>query len=297
MKFVIYAPLSIGGIGFLHESLKKRFADIEVREDRNAYRVGQGEPSGVSMALTDGLRIPMNKMRDEYNAMGKPVLVTDLGYVRRDLGYMQLGINKLNWLPSIACPSDRWDRLDVTLADRQYGDYILITGQKPYDGSHGMGEKQLQQMYSEWVQEIKQHTTRKIVFRPHPKYPQMVIEGAEMDVPTDINSGGLKEAISGAHCVVTYNSTSGTDALIAGVPVVAMSDTAQFYDVAEHDLANIENPRFPDNRQCHFNRVAYAQWTVDELRNGGALEFILEQAYADYYIHQAAAKAGRLGAA
>ena len=295
MKIVIYAPLSVGGIGFLHEGLKKRYSDIEIREDRNAYRAGQGEPSGVSVALTDGLRIPMNIMRDEYNAQGKPVLVTDLGYVRRDLGYMQLGINKLDWLPKGDLPSDRWDKLGVKIQDRKRGDYILITGQKPYDGSHGMSETQLAAMYSEWVQEIKKHTDRPIVFRPHPKYPQMVIDGAKMDVPTDINSGGLDKAIEGAHCVVTYNSTSGTDALIAGKPVFAISSDAQFWHIANHNFADIENPYFPDDRQWHFNRVAYAQWTVDELQSGEAIEFIMEQVNADYHIHQAAAKAGRLG--
>ena len=140
-------------------------------------------------------------------------------------------------------------------------------------------------MYSEWVQEIKQYTDRDIVFRAHPKYPNMTVEGAKTDTPTDINSGGLKEAINGAHCVVTYNSTSGTDALINGVPVFAMSDTAQFYDIANHDLSDIENPLFVDDRLPHFSKVAYAQWTVDELKSGEALDFVMERINASYHLH------------
>lgn len=274
MRVVIYGPASNGGLGFLADGFKALRHEVRWREDRGAYR--KGEVEDFDLAVTDGVRPPMNIMRDDYVAAGIPVWVTDLGYVRRDLGYLQLGVNRLNWIPEIECPPDRWNALGVELQPRRHGEYILITGQKPDDGQHLMSEMELWLLYTNIVTELRKHTDREIVFRPHPWCNYMAIDRARIDKPTDIKSGGLAEAIAGAHAVVTYNSTSATDALIAGVPVFC-HESAQASGIANNDLSQIENPYFPSDevRQLHFNRVGYSQWLVRELESGIAAEFVL----------------------
>lgn len=272
MRIGVYSPLSIGNVGFLVDGFKRRGWDVVLLEDRNAYKKGQ--TVDLDMCLTDGLRFPMNVMRDDYESLGVPVMVTDMGYVRRDLGYMQVGLNKLNWLPDFECPQDRWDRLSVDLQSRQSGDYVLITGQKPFDGSHSMSDKELVSMYQSWIDGIKQFTEREIVFRPHPRSPNMQVSGCRIDKPTDSQAGGLADVIQGAHCVVTYNSTSATDSIINGTPVITISDTAQAYDIAEHDLIHVDCPFWKDDSQPHFNRVAYSQWRHDEVDQ--CIDFFLE---------------------
>lgn len=261
MKVGVYGPASLGALGFLPQAFESLGHRLYWREDRGAYKPNYTED--FDLVITDGLRPPMDLMRDEYRAKGIPVIVTDLGYVRRDLGYMQVGIDRLNWLPDFECPADRWDALGVELQPRKHGDYILITGQKPGDGSHGMSDTQLWKLYAGWVEEIRQHTDREIVFRPHPFARDMGLEGVLIDKPSDKKSGGLAEAIEGAHCVVTYNSTSGTDALIAGVPVFC-HESAQYADLGNSDFAVIEEPYFPDDRLTHFHKVGYSQWQVQE---------------------------------
>jgi hypothetical protein len=281
---VVYGPGNFC-LGHLIHTLKRRGHRVSHRADRGAYQLGQGEPNGVDLAVTDGVRPPMDLMIQEYATKKIPVLVTDMGYVRRDLGYHQLGLGGLGWLPRGPCSPDRWDELSVDLVAPGGGDYVLITGQKPLDGSHYMSEAGLANMYQAWVDKIRRFTDRQIVFRPHPRAPDMRIQGAELDVPTDTKNGGLAEAIAGAWAVITFNSTSGTDALLAGVPVFCRPG-AQYSRLANTHLtprlggwlADIEEPFFPDRAQLldHFHRLAYAQWTVEEMKAGTGLDYVLE---------------------
>jgi hypothetical protein len=282
VRAAIFGPASIPTLGHIAAGLDALGFRLTRHEDRGAYSIGDCEPRRFDFVVTDGIRGPMRVMRDEYVMAGIPVLVTDLGFLRRDRGFYQIGVDGLNWLPPKPCPPDRFKALEVVLhRKRPGGDYILITGQKPGDGSHHMSAGELAKMYRGWIDEIRGQTDREIVFRPHPKegsaHGEVRLEGVTHDLPSDEKSGGLAEAIAGAWCVVTHNSTTGTDALIAGVPVFS-DPGAQYGALANIGWEALEAPSFPTAkaRRDHFARVAYAQWTLDELADGSAVEFILE---------------------
>lgn len=277
MRIVAYGPASLGGLGFLAEGLECLGHSIEWRTDRGAYRRGCEDVHDFDLALTDGVRGSMREMCEDAAQAGVPVFVTDLGYIRRDLGYFQVGIGRLNWLPAVNCPPDRWKALDVSLSKRAPGEYVLITGQKPGDGSHHMDANQLTALYQGWVEEISKYTDRPIWFRPHPSGRDIRLSGVEHDIPAIGPSNGLKQAIAGAHAVVTYTSTSGTDALLAGKPVFC-DPGAQCAPIANTDFSQIENPFMPTipQRRKHFSKVAYAQWTHGELQDGTAARFLLD---------------------
>jgi hypothetical protein len=117
MRVVIYGPESCGALGFMAEGARARGHHVLFREDRQAYKRNYVEADKFDLAVTDGLREPMDLMRDEYKATGLPVLVTDLGFFRCRPGY-QVGLWQLNWLPDFECPSDRFDSLNIQLKDR-----------------------------------------------------------------------------------------------------------------------------------------------------------------------------------
>lgn len=275
MRVVIYGPESCGALGFMAEGARARGHHVLFREDRQAYKRNYVEADKFDLAVTDGLREPMDLMRDEYKATGLPVLVTDLGFFRCRPGY-QVGLWQLNWLPDFECPSDRFDSLNIQLKDRVPGDNIVITGQKPGDASHNMDEAELTSMYQGWVDKVRQHTDRPIVFRPHPRAKHMRLEGEGVshDIPSNAQDGGYPELLENAHAVLTHVSTSGTEALIAGVPVFC-SPEAQYAPVANLDWSKIESPYFPERETLynHFCKVAYAQWTAEEVRGGQCFEF------------------------
>lgn len=280
MRVVVYGRESLGALGFLSRGLEAAGCRLEFREDRGAYRRGLEDVERFDLAMTDGVRGPMGEMLEDALETGVPVIVTDLGFVRRDLAYFQVGIDRLNWLPPFECPGDRWEALEVEPQERKSGRDILIAGQKPGDGSHGLEAPELVSIYQRWIEEIREFTRRRIVFRPHPKAFGMAINGVYNDMPTDSRNGGLAGAIGRAHAVVTINSTAGTDALLAGKPVYC-EPSAQYAALANHGFESISDPYFPDRetRIDHFHRVAYAQWTPFELQTRKVAEWIIDAAF------------------
>jgi len=75
--------------------------------------------------------------------------------------------------------------------------------------------------------------------------------------------------LAGARLVVTWNSNVGHEALLAGVPVVAHGPAA-YAELAGETLPSV------DARREYFHRVAYGQWTLDEMRSGACQRFIVD---------------------
>ena len=51
-----------------------------------------------------------------------------------------------------------------------------------------------------------------------------------------------------------------------GIPVF-VSEASLSYDVGNSSLANINKPKMPD-RQTWANRLAYTEWTTEEIKQG-----------------------------
>lgn len=249
---------------------------------RNAgYFNAANHERDVDLAVVCKYRGKWVPIVETHHRHGKPVILLELGYLRRGTtclkvapGYFQASLNRLCWLPPDDCPSDRFEALGMPLAperkrQKKTGD-ILILGQVPDDGQHLLDEAALSAWYVAAVEKIRQHTDRKIVFRPHPKIAHRNLCPNADEMQTGVP---LEEALAAAHACVTYNSTAGTEALLAAVPVVC-SPAAMYAPWAETDFAAIEKPAVGDREQ-YFARLAYAQWTHEELRSGDAFRFLL----------------------
>jgi len=105
----------------------------------------------------------------------------------------------------------------------------------------------------EWLsavtQEIQRHTDRQIIIKPK-------------------TQGDLKDYLDDAWCVVTHTSNVAIDALVAGVPVVALGPSSS--RPISWRLENIECPFWPD-REPVFWGLADNQFTIDEIRRGEML--------------------------
>lgn len=100
-------------------------------------------------------------------------------------------------------------------------------------------------------------------FRPHPQDPHRKIPAIPTHAASDIRA-----ALAEAKLVVTYNSNSGVDALLAGVPTVAMDIGSMAYPVAMHEIGD---PIW-NSRDAWAARLAYCQWMPDEIESGYAWE-------------------------
>jgi len=210
---------------------------------------------------------------DEYAKAGVPIVLVDYGYMRRTnhahdwrTGHWQISVGGLNKLPPFQCPSDRFDALGLEVQE-QGGDpngYVLLCVQSTGDASHGMDIDALQV----WC-DAQAARWPGLVIRPHP---------LERDLSYGLPlcpAKTLDEALAGARLVVTGNSNTGHDALMAGVPVVATVPGAAWNYLSGETLPS------KADRLAHFHRCAYGQWTWDEFRLGLPQRFLTEQLLKD----------------
>jgi len=215
---------------------------------RNPHYWRDDEAERFGLVVLSGLHAKHSDILRVYGAQGVPVLVLDAGYMRRDLGYWQVSLGGLNRPPSFSCESDRFDALGLTIksAGGNPKGYRLIAGQLPRDASHGLSEAE----YEAWLHAQTGRLRR---------HPLLAV------VPP------LTDDLAGAKCVHTYCSTTGLDALIAGVPATAEAPERACWG----ELSGAKLPTLAARRAL-CNRLAYGQWTLDEMQSGEAPAFVME---------------------
>jgi len=196
--------------------------------------------------------------------------ILEAGYFRDRLAYYSLGIGGLNGRADFNNqdrPSDRWLMHGVPRQpwkDRGQGKYVLVIGQVPGDmATRGVN---LQQWYDSIIDAIRLHTNLPIYYRAHPQALRSQPSNGKCLVMPNID---LKDALADAAYVVTYNSNTGVEAAIAGVPVYTQDPGAMAWPIAAHTLESLFNFGFPDRSQWLYN-LAYCQWSADELADGTA---------------------------
>ena len=97
------------------------------------------------------------------------------------------------------------------------------------------------------------------VFRPHPMAPGQRL-GA-----TPRHTGTLADAFARFSHVITWNSNTAVEAVIAGVPAIAVDRGSMAWRVSGRDV-NTKPPR-PERRQW-ADRLTWCQWTREELASG-----------------------------
>lgn len=169
--------------------------------------------------------------------------------------------------------------------------YTLVMGQLLRDMS--VRHIDFKQWVLDVVAELKAER-QTVRFRPHPEMKVMTAARAaklerlchdpdreedarlrewfaKIDAP--FKQGSLAVALEGARSVVTFNSTSGVDAAIAGRPVVAADKGSMVREIAGHGIHDLIVPT-DAQRQSWANRLAWKQWTQDELVSGAAWDIV-----------------------
>ena len=164
------------------------------------------------------------------------------------------------------------------------GEYILLCMQKVGDAS--LRGTDVFAWTEDTVNNIRKHTNRKIIIRPHPLYRKSSLHNTlkekvlrvadvhwqEADV-TKHNFIPINEQLKNAWCTVTYSSGTGIDAVINGVPNIACDTGSMVYDVSTTDIAGIENP-YRGNKQEWCNKISHCQWSIDEFESGECWEHV-----------------------
>ena len=147
-------------------------------------------------------------------------------------------------------PPDRWRDLGIEIAPWHYrGRAVLGATQTPWwYVRHGLT---LDRWLAGVIAILATATDRPVVIR-HKRPP---------------DTDGLAPALADAWAVVTYTSAVAIEAILAGVPAFVTGASAAA-PMASTDVAGIEDPYYPDDRERWCRVLAANQWTLDEMRDG-----------------------------
>ena len=212
----------------------------------------------------------------------RPVIVLEVGGIHRGKTW-KVGINGINRdakFGNTGEDSSRAKALGLKLQPwRNNGKYILVCGQ--HDKSLQWNNMpRMSNWFLNTYDEIRKHTDRPILFRPHPRCRLEHIERGlryvERQEPRHIDGtyGDFDMHFDHVFATVSHSSNPGCHSIIQGVPSF-VSPSSLAYDVANdidffHD---IENPIMPDRTQW-LNDYAHTEWTVEEISQGFPLKHL-----------------------
>lgn len=243
----------------------------------------------ADVAVFNGMRREQDHLRAMMIRRRKPFIVVDLGYMKRGGGasdrrtdrYYQVGWNRIGYVPPKYREDDssRFDRLALCVADDRdnpTGD-ILIIGQVEQDTQHRLSHAELNHAYIEAAfAAFKMSPRSKIIMRRHPRAPQR-FELPDFVEDQDGAEVRLIDALLDARCIITINSTTFYEATCAGVPVISGDERVCHYASETAKLSELKlNLRTAEQKLPFLRRMAHAQFTVDEMADGTAIESLLQ---------------------
>jgi hypothetical protein len=250
---------------------------LEKQGVRYSRHDSQADVAVIWSMLWTGRMKPNSEVWHQFRRTGRPVVVAEVGMLRRGHTW-KLGINGIGRDSYAAhdLDHDRVKKLGIKLEPwRNTGQDIVIAMQR-------QDSYQWHQQPVTWldhtVNQIKQHTKRNIIVRPHPRQRIAVPAGCQLQKPLKISSSydnfDFETALTTAWAVVNWNSSPGCHAVIQGVPAFVGPDSLAA-DVGNLDLACIENPQRPP-RQEWLTKISHSEWTLEELSTGMPLMRLLE---------------------
>lgn len=224
---------------------------------------------------------PKQRIIDAHTS--KSLIVIESGFVKRP-DYYAIGWGGIHGDADF-CTDDvtgiyRWLDVGVKLHPWKYSRpgprRVLVCGQVPWDTNVQDFD------YILWCQKIVRklrahgHTVR---FRPHPRmFERWEDYGIKERLIDPCRK--LHDALDWAQCVVVWNSTSGIDAVIRGVPVIAFSRNAMVRPLSSSTQLEMKHLSYPD-RKNFFAKLAYSQWTREEMRSGLPWKHLLRRVYTE----------------
>jgi hypothetical protein len=199
--------------------------------------------------------------------------VIEVGGIKRNTTW-KVGINGINRSADfgpVNNDSQRAQQLGIELRPWSTdGEHILICLQH-IKSEQWKDMSALDQYVIDTVKNIRQHTDRKIIVRPHPRCPLKnlpVLDNVGYEIPKQIANtyDDFNLNFTNAWAVVSHSSNPGVHAVLNGIPAF-VSEQSLAYDVANTDFSTINSPKTP-NRQQWLNDYTHTEWTIEEIAQG-----------------------------
>ena len=247
------------------------------------YEVGYNTDHGIDVIwsiLFNGRMAGNRSIWQQNQKQKKPTIVLEVGGIQRGSTW-KVGLNGINRDAYWGDSNNNDSRKRVLGLEvkpwRTQGEYILICGQ--HDKSlQWQGMPRMSNWFLDTYDEIRKHTDRPIIFRPHPRCRLEHIERGLRHVtrqePRHVNGtyDSFDMGFDNIHCTISYSSNPGIHSVIEGVPAFVSTHSIA-YDVANDIdfLHDIEDPLTPDRTQW-LNDYAHTEYTIEEITSGMPLK-------------------------
>ena len=222
-------------------------------------------------------RMTHNKQVWEQNRkLNRPVIVLEVGGINRGVTW-KVGLNGINrdgYFGDDNNSDSRCNDLRLLLKPwRTKGEYILICGQ--HDKSlQWQDMPRMSNWFLDTYDEIRKHTDRPIIFRPHPRCRLPEIERGlrhvyrQEPIKLDGTYDDFDMGFDNVWATISYSSNPGPHSVINGIPAF-VSNHSLAYDVGNDIdfLYDIEDPLLPDRTQW-LNDYAHTEYTIQEISQG-----------------------------
>jgi hypothetical protein len=215
----------------------------------------------------------------------RPVIVLEVGGIKRGTTW-KVGLNGINrdaYFNDGGNDGTRAQALGVELKPwRSTGEYILICGQ--HDKSlQWQGQPSMSNWFLKTYDEIRKHTDRPIIFRPHPRCRLPEIERGLKHVyrqdPRHLlgTYDDFDMNFDNIWATVSYSSNPGIHSILEGVAAFVGTSSLAYDAANDIDfIHDIESPLQPDRTQW-LNDYAHTEWTVEEISQGIPLKRLTNQ--------------------
>ena len=258
----------------LAEGAKTHGDEVEIVPQKMFQGVRGDADGGACL----GVKRAGKRLLNAHIQAGRRFLFWDKAYLDR-ANYIRVSVDA--WQPTAYYqrqrPPDRFERFGLKIEPRRSGGAeILFAGSsQKYANFHDLGDAT--EYAGRVVRRLKKSMKirqRPIVYRPKPSWAANHPEECKPIDGTRFSAPGtpIREELANCHLLVTHGSNAAVDALLAGVPVMALGNGIfnRMSMGERYDL--IEDPYFPpdEERLQFFYDLAYCQWTKEELRSGEA---------------------------
>ena len=270
IKNIAYFPLqAAGNSGPVMAAMLESLHGAGIRSEENSMT---SDAVIIWSVLWSGRMAKNREIYQHYRNLGRPVIVIDIGSLRRGITW-KVAVNNITAEGYYGHTQDldwhRPARLGISLGTvHRSRSHIVIAAQN----SASLQVQDLESMeiwISQQIDEIRKHTDRAIVVRPHPRSrlavsrlpPNVTVEFPRR-VPNTYDSFDMQ---FDCHAMVNYNSGPGIQAAVQGVrPMVHSSSLAHPVSVSIQD---IERP-YDINRDQWLVEICHTEYTVEEIAQG-----------------------------
>lgn len=238
------------------------------------------DPAPVDCDVAIMVGVKSRERWQAYWKAGAHTIMLDKGYSRikaagpaRGWHYWRIAVDghhPTRYVAGMGRPADRFERLGLKVAPwRKRGKHIVIAGSSAkYHDFYGLMNPT--RWTAKLVGELKEHTERRITYRPKPSWREAVPV-----VGTRFSGGGetIDGVLEGAHALITHGSNACFEAMLAGVPSLILGDGVA-RPISSHVVAAIEDLYLAEEaeRMQLLANLAYCQFSLAEFASGEAWE-------------------------